>query len=158
MKTINNAELVNEARKAVALNANIDIPPSQVGDAVQFVCEVNPRLTRYANIARSGYTNAGNSTIYLTPIDRDFFLTFAAISQDKAIGESQTNASLSVNTEDGRTCQIVGVPGITLTAEHDKMTATFNPPLKLQRNSQVTITKVAANGNVYGSIVGFEVI
>jgi len=110
-----------------------------------------------ARIVRgSGMTNSTTSSLYTTPTDKDFYLTNAVLS----VSKDTTAAAVAIDLRvlvDGATLTPVRISGITLTALQATVPVSFNPPLKVDRNTSISINASSATANIRvdGAIVGY---
>jgi hypothetical protein len=159
--TIYNSELTKEIIDGARLQTGTSVIPSELGQTVVPVMEVNPRLLRFANILKSATgNNSTSSTIYTTPVDKDFYLTGASLSVIKDVTATSVQTAINVVPIGFTTgSNICVLAGITLTPQTLAVSQNFNPPLKIARNTVIATTNSANTANIRAeaSIVGYTV-
>lgn len=159
MAQITNSALMQELRTAAGIQPASDSIPSQISPQVVATCESNPRFTSpslfcIANTA----TSSTAQTVYTTPANADFYLVSCQLSMIKDAGATSTLTALNLYVG-GVAQNLIGIPGITGTAQNQSVSMSFPRPLKIDRNTIIQITNSTANAIVIGraSIVGFLV-
>lgn len=157
MAIIHSSRMLRELQDAAKIQISRDKIPNQIADKVVPVMEVNPRLTRIVNVVRtSSIANSTSSTIYTTPINQDFYLTNASLAVIKDATATATYFRLNV-VIDGATQRLLVIPSLTLTAQTLGLSSNLMFPLKVDRNTAITIdsdTNVA-NHKAQAVIVGY---
>lgn len=107
-------------------------------------------------VGNAAATNATSATILTTPTGRDFYLTGAALSMIKDV-TSTSNSSTIRCVINGVTVIILDIAGITLTAQSATQTVVFNPPLKIDAGTNITVQNATNTANVRsdGCIYGY---
>lgn len=116
-------------------------------------------ITRDINIAVVG-TGAGSgaTTIYTTPSDKDFYLTAFFLHYQADAANDCTELNITTNLR-GLSTKIFKITKITLTATTEYMMITLPNPIKVDRNSAITLNATFTVGNcprtagVYGYTV-----
>lgn len=160
MVTINNSTTIQELRQAAAIQAGKDAIPTNLSNQVVPVIEVNPKLLRICTLARRGSTlsNATSATVYTTPADKDFYLVGATLSMIKDVTSQSTLVTLTA-TVDGTSAALLVIKGLSLTIGAQTISNNWNFPIKIDRNTNITITSdsgvanIGASGIVQGYIV-----
>lgn len=116
--------------------------PSQIMHTIQPVMEVNPKLLRTVNIVRGNrLTTTGQITAYITPTDKDFYLTYISASYIKDATCDSTTGRYDVSIViDGATNALFAFPIITTTAQTGTFSQNFVQPIKLDKNSGITFS------------------
>lgn len=144
--------LIDELR----LNPSIDTIPNVVNPTIQPVFEVKKK---YCNVQRRGSrATTGSSTIFITPSDKDFYLVAASIHLIKDVTCDLATGQIGINTVlDGTTNQCVSVATLTLTAQSVESSLSFNPPIKVDRNTALgfTTTFTAGACSTSATIAGY---
>jgi len=155
MSNNQNAKITNEVKRAFGLN-NMTGYPMKVSEAILPVVDVNPRYTNIIGAAPA--TNATSGTPYTTPANKDFYLTGFTISLIKDVTSTSTATALMAYIN-GVQVALGRIAGITLTAQNDSLSASFPFPLKIDRNTAITITNTTNVANIaaYASIYGYLV-
>lgn len=159
MAYIDNSDTKKALNDAIRGNAVSNVAPNQVVNSVQPVIDVHPNHNRVCNIVKSNAgTSTGATTIYTTPIDKDFYLVgvFASITKDATCDNTEAVVNIII---DGSSNSIMRMGSQTLTAESKTASMVFPIPVKIDRNTVITITatKTAGNFSKAGSIVGYTV-
>jgi len=128
--------------------------PQQVANTVQPVFNVGDK---YSNVVASGELVAtGSTTVYTTPTEEDFYLTNAYLNSqcDSACDSTEINLNVVVG---GKSCELIHFMKFSASSYSRFEDMSFPFPIKLDRNSAITITHTYAAGNatVGASIVGF---
>lgn len=148
MATIHNTDLTKELKDGGRLQQLKDVIPSQLADKVVPVMEVNPKLLRNLEIRDATATNATSATILTTPATgQDVYLIGASLSMIKDATATST-ASRVVLATDAGSYSILNIAGLTLTAQSETMTIALPRPIKLARNTTVTVRNSTNVGNV----------
>jgi len=122
-----------------------------LGDDVQGPVAVIP-LSPRANIVKS--VNSA-TTIYTTPADKDFYLTYVLLSAIKDAAATGTSVAISATVE-GVSTSIVAIAGITLTVQQQTVPVFFSTPIKIDRNTAIAIS--GSNWTTYrGIVAGYTV-
>jgi len=128
--------------------------PVQLHSVISPVLNINPSFT---TIIRAGNSSAtGSTTLYTTPRDKDFYLTYVDFSYSKDVVNDGTGAAINIVSE-GAT-KILAVLGTqTLTAGSYYKNVAFPFPIKVDRNTAITMTGTftAGSGSKFGTIGGF---
>jgi len=159
MATIYGSELKRELIDAARIQVSKDRVPSEIADKVIPVIEVNPKLLRRCNIIRANDAlNATAATIYATPADKEFYLVGACLGVIKDVTSQSVATDIRI-VVDGRTDRILVIPGITLTVQNSIVSLSLPFPIKVDKNTNITInnSNAAANIKASGSIIGYTV-
>lgn len=117
---------------------------SDLGETILPTVEIK----RFCNIVKAGAaSNSTTSTVWTTPSDKDFYLCAASLSTIKDVTGVSNNAKLNIIVE-GATVAILSISNITLTVQHSNMTNTWFNPIKVDRNTAITVTNSSATANV----------
>lgn len=129
---------------------------SKVNENIQPSLDVNPKYSRVYNVGER--TSSGAITLYTTPTDKDFFLTYARIALIADANQDGVVASLSA-TIDGVSKYILHIDKFTLTATISTLQQAFPHPIKIDRNTSISVnaTRTAGTHTLRGAIGGFLV-
>jgi len=159
MANIYNGDLKRELIAGAGIQTSVDVVPNQIADKVVPVMEVNPKMLRTCDIIKRAIaTNATSATIYTTPANADFYLIGANMCMIKDATSTSAETSIKA-TKDNASINILEFAGITLTAQTLSESISLNNPLKLDRNTTITITNatntanIRSSGIIYGYIV-----
>jgi hypothetical protein len=149
-----NVDISKDAQRIFNFKGADTIPP----DIGNIFVPVIP-VTRVCNIIRTTTaTNATTGTIYTTPTDKDFYLVGLVISLIKDVTSTATNIQIRV-TIDGVVQTIMNISTLTLTVDTRQSTLGLPFPIKVDRNTNITINTNSATANITasGGIVGYTV-
>lgn len=156
MGVINNGNVSNAFTNDLGLQLSADGKAlNQNFDAVMPTYDYQNTL--FSNVIASGFaSNAVTKTLLTTPTDKDFFMTACQLSVIK----DATSTSTSVDIEcmvGGKNFSLIAIPCISLTAQTGQISLSFPVPIKVDRNSAITINSSTnvANITYFGSIVGY---
>tara|TARA_Y100000310_G_C20678101_1_gene814254 strand:- start:1426 stop:1911 length:486 start_codon:yes stop_codon:yes gene_type:complete len=153
---IESERVVKEIIEGLSLSTGRESVPTETNDKVQVVFD--PQHRKFCNIgATVDASNATSVTLFTTPSDRDFYLVSANLSLIKDASSTSLISALVITMDDGSTVNIIRIPTFTTTAQTASINATFPIPIKLARNTGVSITNSTAIANIKttGTIVGF---
>lgn len=159
MATIHNSNLTKELIDVGKLQVSRDKIPNELAEKVVPVINVNPKDYRIANVLRyNTCTNATNATIYTTPADRDTYITNIMLAFIKDATATSTGVWINF-VIDGATRTILHYPCLTLTAQTGAITLALPSPIKVDRNTAITVNSSTNVGNISasGSIIGYSV-
>lgn len=153
-----NFQLKNKIIDELKLNPVVDNIPSVVNPTIQPVFEVNPKFCNVIEGASKSTT--GSSTLFTTPSDKDFYLVAATVQMIKdATCDHPTGDSALINViVNGNTEKLCVIGGITLTAQAQTVSISLPIPLKIDRNTSITIAGGSYTAGTMvksGSIVGY---
>jgi hypothetical protein len=114
------------------------------------VCDVHPMHNRVADVVISGTGSATSNTIYTTPTDQDFYLCGACLSLIKDVTSTSTLTQLKVSSG-GLLRTLLHFIGFTLTVQADSIACNFNPPIKVDRGTAITLNHGTAAATISGA-------
>ncbi len=157
MPQFNNSELSNEIIDATRVQSGSSRIPNTFGDVVIPVIDVNPKRNRvvtFHRIASRGTT--GSTTIFTTPADKDFYLVGAFLTATQDATSDGVVMGLAVTT-DGTSRSLISFRKTTLTAFQDSKQINLPIPMKVDRNTTISISQSfsVGTGTVEGIIFGF---
>jgi len=127
-------------------------PPTESANTIQPVLEVGPRHTNV--MRRQVRSTSGTSTLYTTPSDKDFFLTYAMLSYSKDATSDNVEIPLLI-VQDGASIRVIQINSQTTTAESRTIIVTFPYPVKCDKASAITfITTFTAGALVCNGVIG----
>jgi len=157
MATIYNSDLSKELVSGAKIQQATDRIPNILGDVVIPTMEVNPKLLRRINHSTyAAVTNATSGTIYTTPADKDYFLTAISLSVIKDVTSTSVLVTLRC-IQDGLTKVLLAIPCITLTVQNQGLSLTLPYPMKIDKNTAITVTSSTnvANIVIVGTVMGY---
>jgi len=132
------------------------------GESTDFVSDIIMpvvEIKRICNILKfNSAVNATTATIYTTPSDKDFYLVAAQLSVIKDATSTSGGTSIFVIIE-GVSVRLLSIATLTLTAQYSNIANNFPVPIKIDRNTIITVVNSTNNANIsgYGSIQGYTV-
>lgn len=116
--------------------------------------DVTPFINRKANVVRRAFaSNTISATVMTTPAIGDFYITSASLQHMKDVTSPTTTIRLNAIIN-GVSTAIMEHVSITLTADSVHTNQDFSCPIKVDRNTAITITADSAVANVrYGAIL-----
>jgi len=152
---IYNSNLTKEIIDGAKLQVQDGNIPSEIGNTVVPVMEVNPKLLRETNFLASGaVTNSTGSTIATTSTTKDTYLTGCQVSFVKDAGSTATLIR-AYCTRYGTTTPeaCVRIACLTGVAQAGETSVTFANPIKLARGSNLTINPDTNVANLSTAVV-----
>lgn len=158
MAKINNSNAIRRIIHDAGIQTSIDKVPQELASKVVPVLISNPKPEYYVVESASSSNSAALITLYQTPKDKDFYLTAGTLSMIKDAGSTATGVYLRV-TINGVAKSLLRIPSITLTAHSEAISITPIEPLKIDRNSLITLHNGTADAEIISSahITGFIV-
>lgn len=148
-----NPTIAEDATRILNLK-NGDMMPEEI-EGIVAVIPITPK----ANIVRGdSAVNTATITPYTTPTDKDFYLTSIQFSIIKDVTNQATYYRIN-GTIEGVSKRIAQIQCITLTPQYSNGHITFNPPIKLDRgtNVQGVVDSAVANVSISLSLTGYTV-
>lgn len=129
----------------------------QVNPVIQPTIEIKPRL----DVVRSlNSQTSGTMTIFTTPTNKDFYLVTANLSIIKDVVADLASGALIVRCRiNNRNADILLISLLTLTAQDISTANSYDPPIKLDRGTTITVPGTFTVGAVSRSaaIAGYTV-
>ena len=126
------------------------------------VVEAHPRLVTPAQIVKHAQaSNNADTTIYQTTAVNTFYLTSASLTMVRDANATSTLHRIRITVDDGTPSgalvEILSIPGITLTAGSATISISLPRPIKLIKNSYISLMSTNAVGNfsLTATITGF---
>lgn len=147
MVSINSTDAIQRFVDDARLQSSQGVP-TNLNNSVQPVFEINPRLTRYADIVKYALlSNATAANMYAnTPTDKDFLITGAQLTWIRDATATTTQISINIPIG-GAAVNLLTVPGITLTAGQGSISLSFPTPIKVDRNGLIRVVSGTNVGN-----------
>jgi hypothetical protein len=121
-----------------------DMLGADVGNMIVPVIEIK----RHCNICKSNaLSNALTSTIYVTPVDKDFYLSSLSFSVAKDATSTSTGIYITCYI-DGILSILADIVGFTLTPLQDNVSLVFPIPIKVDRNTIISVNSTTNVANV----------
>jgi len=154
LNQMDNKALKQDLIDDLRLNVAYDAIPSTVIPSIQPVAIVEKK---YCDIVRRGIAiNSTSATVYGTPTDKDFYLTFANLSFIKDASSTAVTMTLTVVIE-GVSINLLELNGFSTIADSDATSGSFHPAIKIDRGTNIIVTSntSASNIRVSGNIAGY---
>lgn len=152
---INNAEL-KKAFSGSTKTQMVEQPNLVDNRVVVPTIDVTPRNHKLADeFAFGSATNATSATL-LSATNKDFYITAFVLGVAKDATATSTSSRL-VCTINGKSCVIARIEGFTLTAQNSVISLNLSTPIKVDKNTSITITNTTAVANItsYACIHGY---
>ena len=159
---IYNSNLTKEIIDGAKLQVQDGNIPSEIGNTVVPVMEVNPRALAKVKIGKgvlSGATGATTSTIYTVPTGKKLYITNASLGviKDAACDVASGTYGIVCNI-DGQSIGILRIPLLTLTAQNSLQEASFPFPIEVDEGTMIVASAfafTAGNSYRYASFLGY---
>lgn len=138
MAKIQSTEVVQRAVQTLRLNPNVDKIPNESEDKIQTIVDVTYPDNKILNFTVTAGT--GTPVLLTTNANKDTYITGVQYHFAKdATNDMATGATVGIGVVvDGSTRAITAVGVLTLTAQSVVVNQTFNPPIKLDRNTNIS--------------------
>jgi hypothetical protein len=159
MANINNSQLSKELIDGAKIQTSFDKIPTQLADKVVPVMEVNPKMLRMCNVAKSSTaTNATSATLYTTPTDRDFYLCGLALSTIKDVTSTSLSSGITT-TINGASVTLLSIASLSLTVQNSSTNLVISPPILVDRGVTIAVTNSTNVANITSraSLVGYTI-
>jgi len=141
---IQSKEVIDKISDELKLQPAMKIP-RELMEKIQLVYNVNPK--RVVNVARgTTSTTTGEVSAFVTPTDRDFFLTHINISTASDVVCDNTRIAVLVTPEGNTRLRILSIVKETLTVHQESAQLALVPPLKVERGSNITLQTIFTVG------------
>ena len=149
-----NPSIVEDSRRI--FNTMIDDHlTDQISPVIQPTIEIKP----FANIVRNtSRGSTGTSTIFLTPTDKDFYLTSVGMSGQFDVVADNTAIEIRAAIN-GVTRTLIDIRKLTLTPVTVQQFVSYNMPIKIDKGSTIILTSTftVGAGSFSGFITGYTV-
>jgi len=155
MAKVERREIVQRVIDGLRLDVGRELTPQEVEDKIRAVFVANEENI-IDTIRSATRTTTGSTTIFTTPSDKDFFLTYATLSYHCNASADAIQYLVQIII-DGATQSILRLSKITLIALNDRLTINFNPAIQLDRNTAISLTQTFTVGlsSVSGAVGGY---
>jgi len=156
----------SESVKAILSGANLQSLsdyPNEISKIISPVIDMTPRFHRKINVVEGvAQTATGTITAYTTSSTKEFNLVslHASYIKDATCDISTGNIGIVCTPEEGVAKNLKNFSVITLTAQNENSDIIFNPPLRLKKNTAISMTGAFTLGVLSRSIniAGYEII
>jgi hypothetical protein len=143
MAKITRTSVIEQCRSIAGINEAVESSPSILGSIVSPTLDLNPRFTNLLKF--NSATATGNSAVYVTPIDKDCYITFASLSYKK--DAACDLASVAINfVQNGATVRLLTMELVTAVQLTDNIVCSFPYPIKVDRGTQINSAGTFAAG------------
>lgn len=135
-----------------------DMLGSEVNPIIQPTIELLRKSNIQANITLT--SSSASSGIYTTPADKDFYLTSCDLSFIKDAACDINSGAFFIRIYVDGTPRYIGIARLTLTAQHSVLSHDFQVPIKIDRNTTLTLiagTFTAGSCISNATIIGYTV-
>lgn len=146
MAKITKSSVLNKLSDLTGIQTAIDELPSQLNTTISPVININPSFTLL--VRSNASTTTAATTAYTTPSDKDFYLTYLYMSNVKDAACDNTAVYLNVDVPDGGTQRIASFENIPSVATSKEIAINFTYPIKLRRNSIMSLVGTFTAGTM----------
>jgi len=160
MATIYNSDCTKGLSQNAGIQQSKESVPNQLADKIVPTFETNPEMLRRANFCINGsISNATSSSLLTTSTTKDTFITGVVMGFTKDVTATSTGFSIRSTLEDGSAAYLLNYGTLTLTAQSGNMQLSIVPPIKLKRNTSITVNSLTNVGNFQSncSVYGYTV-
>jgi len=155
---VNNSEVITEISDGLKLPVSF----GKVSNSSRFIqptFECNPKVTKNANyIKASSSATSGSTTIHTGVNTGELYILNVNLSICKDATCDIATGQVTVNgTINGVSTSICGIAVLTTTAQNQSISVSFSKPIKIDRNTSISITGTYTAGLMsrYASIIGY---
>jgi hypothetical protein len=124
---------------------------SDVGEIIVPVVEINPCVDI---VRENSSASTGSITLYTTPADKDFYLTYASLDFQADATADNTSCYIQI-TQKGVARRILSIRKLSLTATSKSIYLNFNPPIKCDKNTGIIIgNSFSVGASTYDGAIG----
>lgn len=164
MTNIKNNAIIQAIRNATLLDDYEDKIPHKLAETLQLILDVTPQQNENNDIVRGADGAAGNTALYTTPTNRNFYLTSIALSGDNDDVVNDSICSIDFVAEDGTAsgnaqrfvCRIAasGDGIITNLGTNNSLSLTFaKKGILVKKGSVINLNQSCSHS--FGTIVGY---
>lgn len=146
MAIIRNSEIQRELIETANIQISSDEVPGELASKVVPTMEVNPKLVKGLNYVAEFISLANSNTVVVSPAKKDLYITNIDVSYEKdVVCDMATGTALLVKLiqeQQPKNLAIIG--GISLTKESKTMNILLKTPFKVDRGSDMTLSRGGA--------------
>jgi len=148
MAIIYNSDVSKNIIQGARIQVNRDKVPNELAEKVVPTLEVNPHLVKLANVtASTSSSTTADLTVYTTPTDEDFYLTYALWSIAENATDDGSSTSLVCTPYDlNANWNILQIRGLTTTAQSETIAVNFDSPIRIKRNTAINVSHTTTAG------------
>lgn len=158
MAKIHNTDTIKRILDDAGIQISIDDVPQELARKIVPVLISNP--LRIANVIKSSNRSVtGLGTVFITPTDKDFYLTNAWVSFDCNATADSTSYFITATNSEGLLINLGILNKQTLTARNGELVLSYPTPLLLSRGTAINISQTFSVGasSIAGGISGYTV-
>lgn len=145
MARVNRSSVLLWIQETLGIQSGVNSIPVELANNIQPIFDIQPKVS---TVLKSGArSSTGSSTIYTTPADKDFFLTFVTLTLTKDATCDNTLTSVSV-VNGGATTNLAIITSQTLTAYTNQIVVNLSYPLKVDRNTAIQLSATFTAGTL----------
>ena len=145
MARVTRSSVLLKIQDILALQAGSEQVPVMANNSIQPVIESGPRFTQVSVHNFNSATAA--LTVYTTPRDKDFYLTYADLSVTKDVVCDCVLSNLII-TQGGTSRRLLNIDMQTVTAGSFGKSLNFSYPIKLDRSAVITLNGAFGAGTL----------
>jgi len=123
--------------------------PQNISDDINLIYDIRPQIT---DINTSNAFNATSATILTTPSTVDYFLVGATLTVIKDATSQSVTSTIQANVN-GTARSILVIGGLSLVPQSESISVMFPTPVKVERNTAITVTNSSNVANIRASAV-----
>lgn len=149
---IYNPDISRDIRRKFAPKGGEEIPTELYDELIPSV-DILPSENVFATALNN---NLGSTVIYTTPLDRDFYLTYASVSTQKDAASTVTRSYI-LGTVNGATVIVCGCGFLASTAAKDSVWTHSKKGIRFDRGTNISVghDTASASSASYGVIRGY---
>ena len=136
MARVTRSSVLLKIQDILGLQAGSEQVPVIANNSIQPVLDIHPKFTTVLKTATIATTSG--ITVYTTPTDKDFYLTFISLAFVKDVNCDNATVYVQIVTNDG-TIRLPFFENVSLVAEAKQVSIDFSNPIKLSRNNVISL-------------------
>ena len=154
MAIINNQAVIKELLKSTKIDANIEKVPDSFSSSIVPVIEINPALTKRADL---WYSVSSAATFIVVPTGKIFVLTSASLSYSKTAADTGTALTLTGFDSSGSSSKaILALAGTTSIQEAQSITLASARPIECYAGA-IAVAAAGTFSGIRATISGFYI-
>lgn len=139
------SELIREIQEATKIQT-IGGLPRVISNQIVPVIEVNPRVVKPTLIFSVATATSGVATLISANPKQDVYIKGITLAIIKDAACDMASGRVNISCSQNGSKDLIALPVLTLTAQSMATAQTFNPPIKIDRNTAVNINGTYAAG------------
>lgn len=137
MATVTRTSILNKMQDLAGLQTAAEAIPNQLSNTIAPVLDIAPKFTTI--VKASSLATSAPATIYTTPTNKDFYLTFLSLSVSKDAACDGVDYYITIYI-DGAAIRFPRMAMQTLTASSMTREISFAYPIKVDRGTAIQIS------------------